>query len=192
MKSKFVNQTIKYDGSQLRPLWAYENYQILGPSVISWCGPCEVTTQHMVDLEDLVAGSKIEGHSMLHFIIEFFDHSLVTAVFFQRLVIAKIKDELLLNSKNKKFSQTLIQEGDDLYFLKNNKKAKLSISIAGKSAVSLMIHIALNITNEGTPVFTGSLQDLNIDPVKFSKNVMKNICIEFQDVIAASQKARPL
>jgi hypothetical protein len=50
----------------------------------------------------------------------------------------------------------LVRSGDDLYL----GDRKLSISIATSSPVSVMIHAALNIVSQGTPVKAAGLYDL--------------------------------
>ena len=70
MKSLFIKENFKYDGSQLRSLFAYLNYGLLGDSIVSWIGPCNVDFDHMVDGEDLLQKSEIRSDNMVHFIIE--------------------------------------------------------------------------------------------------------------------------
>ena len=192
MKSLFIRKNNKYDGSQLKPLYAYENHKILGPSVISWVGPCEITIEHMVDLEDKIANEEIRGDLMLHFIIEFFDQSLFSAVALQRLFASLVGDLVRKMSSVKLDANNFFRKGDDLYFVKNKKTLKLSISIAGQSAVSSMVHFALNIVNEGTPVSTTCLNDLGIKPDVFAREVMAQLVAEYQSIVQATQKARPL
>ncbi len=191
MKNKFIIKKIKYDGSQLKPLFAYENFNLLGHSIISWVGACDVELNHMIDLEDKIVNAKICGDEMLHFIIEIFDHSLLSAVAIQRLFASIVRDQIFLND-NKLKPSNFVREGDDLYFIKNNKKYKLSISIASKSTVSVQIHFAVNIVNRGTPVPTSCLGDFKIKPERFAKDVISNFSKEFDSIVEATQKVRPL
>lgn len=191
MKSKFITKKMKYDGTQLKPLYAYENLGILGHSIISWVGACDIHFDHMVDLEDKIENSKICGDEMLHFIIEIFNDSLLSAVSLQRLFASIVQTEILkLNSKLNQ--RNFFREGDDLYFLKKNKKLKLSISIASKSVVSIQIHFALNVVNSGTPVPTSCLSELSVDPRILASLVMKSFSQEFESILQATQKVRPL
>ena len=161
MKCKFIGKKIKYNGAQLKPLFAYENFGILGHSVISWAGACDVQLDHMIDLEDKIVNAKICGDEMLHFLIEIFDDSLLSAVAIQRLFASIVRDQIF-DLASQLTPKNFIREGDDLYFLQNKKKFKLSISIASKSAVSTQIHFAVNIVNTGTPVPTACLNDFKI------------------------------
>ena len=85
MKSLWLDQEFKYDGTQLHSLFGYLGHRVLGDSIISWVGPCEVSFEHMVDGEDLLAQSRICGSQMLHFIFEIFDQTLISGVFIQRV-----------------------------------------------------------------------------------------------------------
>lgn len=189
MKKLFIQNKIKYDGSQLRPLFAYENFNLMGHSIIAWIGECDVQLDHMVDLEDKIVNSKICGKQMLHFIVEVFDSSLREMVALQRLFSSMVKDEIFLLCP----SQPLVREGDDLYLESSAGRKKLSISIASKSAVSGMIHFAINISNEGTPVPTLSLSDLNISDVQsLSEKILEKFTQEFETIQQATMKVKPL
>lgn len=191
MKTKFISKKIKYDGSQLAPLYAYRNHQTSGDSIVAFPGPCHVHFDQMIDAEDLVAKAKIEGDLMLHFIIEIFNQSLMTAVSLQRLLVSMAQQILNENSVVLKLNP-LIRKGDDLYLISQKQSHKLSISIASKSEVSSMIHLALNILNKGTPVKTCCLQDLKINPKSFAEELMKKFAEEYISIVEATQKVRPL
>jgi hypothetical protein len=139
---------IKYTGHQLSPLWAYRSFGLQGDSIVCFRGPCHIDPQEMVDVEDVLDGSSIYGPDMLHFIVEHFGERLEAGVLKQRLLIAIIKDLLA--------PAQLVRSGDDLYL----GDRKLSISIATSSPVSVMIHAALNIVSQGTPVKAAGLYDL--------------------------------
>lgn len=191
MKQKFIAKKIKYDGAQLKPLYAYVNHKLHGDSIVSFCGACDVGFAEMVDAEDLVAEAQIKSDQMLHFIIEMFNQNLMTAVSLQRLIVSIAQNILNLTSPRLKTTK-LRRRGDDLYLDENKKSRKLSISIASISPVSSMIHFALNITNKGTPVLTCSLEDLQIDPKKFAEQLMSAFSEEYISIVEATQKVRPL
>ena len=172
MKFKFLdNVTMEYDGSQLSSLYAYRNYNLLGDSVISWVGPCNVKPEFMVDGEDLNAGEKICGLKMLHFILEKFDTSLLAAVAIQRLMTVMAIETLQELKKDKNEVFHLSRDGDDIFF----GDQKLSISIATVSPVSALIHFAMNVNNEGTTVKTLALDDLKVDVTAFYKLFFLNL-----------------
>ena len=72
MISKILPDTIKYDGSQIAPLWAY-GMGIKGDSIVIFHGPMDVTVENMKDFEDRKAGKTIEGDDLIHIIVERFN-----------------------------------------------------------------------------------------------------------------------
>lgn len=187
MKTKFITKKFTYDGSQLRPHFAYENYKLLGNSLVSWIGPCDIPFSNMKDLEDVLDKSPIKGGLMLHWIVEMFSENLMTAVSLQRLLASIIQQEL--NESSPKLSKIKLHRiGDDLYY----GDKKLSISIASVSAVSCQIHFAVNINNLNTPVKTISLMDLRVNPSLFAKKILKLFSDEFESIQQATCKVKPL
>ena len=183
MIGKWHDKQLTYDGSQLRPLYTYLEYGILGDSILGWQGPCDIPTDKIVDGEDLRASSRICGAMMLHFILEIFDQKLATAVLMQRLLVSIAKDLVF-----EKSGVALVRKGDDLYL----DDKKFNISIASQSTVSSMIHIAFNVTNEGTPVETLSLGDLKIEAFDFAKDFLQAAEAEYHSIKRATMKVRPL
>lgn len=188
MKSSFIAKKFAYDGSQLRSLFAYLDHGVLGPSIISWVGACSIPFDHMVDGEDLLEKAVIQSDEMLHFIIEVFDRDLFSGVALQRLFASIAKDYVQAQGKGLLLDKAVRRDGDDIYL----DSKKLSISIATKSPVSVMIHFAMNVTNKGTPVETLSLQDLELDPAQTAKDLMDLFSREFNSITVATQKVRPV
>lgn len=202
MKSKFISSEFVYDGTQLRSLFGYLDHGVQGDSVVSWIGPCSVGFDHMVDGEDLLAGARISGARMVHFVIEKFHTPLFAAVALQRLFAAICLDILRAHIDDgggggsgsgdddrcggEECSGKLRREGDDLYF----GEGKLSISIATVSPVSSLIHFAVNCTNEGTPVCTASLADIAMDPAEFARRAMEKLIAEVASIEEAIVKVR--
>ncbi|MBT4761703.1 MAG: DUF366 family protein [Bdellovibrionaceae bacterium] len=186
MKSLWVEEIRKYDGADLKSLFAYLNFEVLGDSIVGFQGPCDVGFGEMVDGEDLLAKSAIKSDSMVHFIVEKFDVQLFSAVALQRIMsdicICVIRDL----SDNKAKAVELRRQGDDIY----SGAAKLNISIATVSPASSLIHYGVNILNEGTPVQTTCLQDFSVDPEKFSKTFMDMFVKEVDSIIRATQKVK--
>ncbi|MEY4616629.1 MAG: hypothetical protein RJB66_1589 [Pseudomonadota bacterium] len=187
MQTSWISETIHYDGTQLKPLFAYLKWGVLGDSIVAWRGSCDVSFEHMIDGEDLIAEASIAGGDMVHFIIEVFHRELATGVLIQRIFAAIVKD-LLLEMSNNLDEQSLVRDGDDLYW----GDRKLSISIASKSAVSTMVHFAVNVSNQGTPVRTCSLEDLGVDAREFAGAAMDAFSMEWSSVLKATCKVRPL
>lgn len=184
MKYKFLENKMTYDGSQLRSLYTYLNHKILGDSFLAWIGPCQIPKDKIVDGEDLLAGEKIEGSMMLHFMIEFFPSNLLLGVTLQRLLASQVHDEIL--SQTSLLPSQIRRDGDDVFI--ENKK--LSISIATSSPVSTLIHFAMNLSNEGTPVETASFEDLNISAQSFADTLAPQFIEEFNQVFIATKKVK--
>ena len=183
MKTLFLDTPMKYDGTQLAPHFIYKNYNIMGDAIIAFVGPCEVKLTEMVDIEDVVNNEPIYSEKMLHFICEIFNTHLIRGVYMQRLLVTTIKEQLEM-----KYNHQLTRHGDDLF--KND--GKLSVSIATKSPTSVLIHTALNITTENTPIKTAGLQpDFNITDIeKFAKEILNAYNEELNDIYLATTKVR--
>lgn len=186
MKSQFIKHEFAYDGSQLHSLFGYLDHGVQGDSVVCWIGPCSIPTDHMVDGEDVLAGAEIAGDQMVHFIIEKFNTPLFGAVALQRLFASICLDILREHVNDAEVAEQFRREGDDLYF----GPGKLSISIATLSPVSALIHFAVNITNEGTPVHTASLDDIDFPPEDFARKAMKRLTSEVASIEEATVKVR--
>ena len=182
MKKQWIENEFKYDGSQLKSLFAYLNHSLLGDSIVAWQGPCDIPFEHMVDGEDLIAKSEIRSALMLHFIVEKFDISLFAGVLMQRM-LASLCLELIAKSLPQRANE-FCRQGDDIYC----GDRKLSISIASLSPVSCLIHFAVNISNENTPVKTCALSDFSILSRDFAETLMKNFCAEIESIQEATQK----
>ena len=182
MITKFIDDEIKYIGSQLAPHWIYKNFKIQGDAIVAFCGECEVKLTEMVDIEDVINNEPIYSKNMLSFITEQFNVNLVEGVFRQRLLICIIKEEL------EKRGIFVVRNGDDLMI----NGAKLSVSIATKSHNSVLIHTGLNIDSAGAPVrASGLTSDLGIVDIKeFGNTIMQRYSDEVDDIILASTKVR--
>lgn len=151
MKYLKLKEESCYDGSQIKPMWAFKQFRIKDSSLISWIGPMDIKTDNLIDYEDV--GLEIKGDKLLHFVIEHFDSQpadIRLCYHRQRLFVMIIKD--LLNEMGIKTQR----KGDDIYFKdeqdeKQKKFSKLSVSIATCSISSMKIHFALNLISKGTP-----------------------------------------
>lgn len=184
MQLLWVEQQMKYDGSQLRPLYNYLDHGVLGDSIVAWRGPCDIPPEHIIDGEDLRAKSIIAGSDMVHMVIELFDMPLSTAIALQRL----LGENLILKINQMVGEKIDFQRfGDDVFW----GKKKLNISIATKTATSSLIHFGFNVKNEGTPVETCALEDFKInDPKEFAMGLMEACRNEVMGIKRAMVKVR--
>ena len=182
MKTKFIDENIKYIGSQLAPHWIYKNFKIQGDAIVAFVGECEVKLTEMVDIEDVINNEPIYSKLMLSFISEQFGIGLTEGVFRQRLLMCVIKE--LLEERG----IYVVRNGDDLMI----NGGKLSVSIATKSITSVLIHTGLNILSEGAPIkASGLTSELGISDIKeFALEVMKRYSEEIDDIVLAGTKVR--
>ncbi len=186
MKSYFIEKEFAYDGSQLRSLFAYLDHKVQGTSIVSWVGACDISIEHMIDGEDLLAGETIAGARMVHFIIERFETQLFGAVALQRLMAAIVMEVCRTHVGDDEIAAHFSRDGDDIFY----GDGKLSISIATLTPVSALIHFAVNVTNEGTPVKTAALKEFGYDAKDFAHDVMTRVVTEVESIETATVKVR--
>ena len=160
---KHVDEIFEYDGSQINPSWAFQEFGIYGSSIITWIGPVNITPDNLKDFADV--GLEIKSNYMVNFICEFFDQqptNMRVAYLRQRLLVM-IFGEILTE-----YGISTKREGDDIFV--ENKK--LSISIASVSLSSAKIHFALNMEDKGTPddVETIGLFDIKVNGERVFNN----------------------
>ncbi len=136
----------------------------MGDSLVAFVGPADVALDHMVDLEDVKKKAPISSPKMLHFIAEWFHDSLEAAILTQHLFVFEIYEALWDLGV-----QGIRRRGNDLYV----DDRKLNVSIATKTLTSVLMHTAVNILTEGTPVPTSGLSQLEIEPFTFAEVVLK-------------------
>ena len=164
---KHVDEIFEYDGSQINPSWAFQEFGIYGSSIVTWIGPVNITPDNLKDFADV--GLEIKSNYMVNFICEFFDQqppNMRIAYLRQRLLVMIFREILT------EYGIPTRREGDDIFV--DNRK--LSISIASVSLSSAKIHFALNLEDKGTPddVATIGLFDINVndEPVFTQDNLL--------------------
>lgn len=183
IETLWADETISYDGGQLRSHWILERFGIVGDAAVAFLGPCDVRFEHMVDVEDRIARSAISSQLMLHFIAEHFDADFTLAVYRQRVLMASMAEAL-----NRRHGRPAVRrEGSDLY----DGAAKLTVSIATGSPASALIHAGINVVSEGTPVPTRGLADYAIEPPVFGREMLARYAAELESARKARCKARP-
>ena len=139
---KHVDEIFEYDGSQINPSWAFQEFGIYGSSIITWIGPVNISPDNLKDFADV--GLEIKSNYMVNFICEFFDQQPpnMRIAYLRQRVLVMIFREILTE-----YGITSKREGDDIFV----DEGKLSISIASISLSSAKIHFALNLEDKGTP-----------------------------------------
>ncbi|HEY9245365.1 MAG TPA: DUF366 family protein [Candidatus Methanoperedens sp.] len=186
MISKILPYKIKYDGSQIAPLWAY-GLGIKGDSIVIFHGPMDVSSENMKDLEDRNAKKAISGDDLIHIIVERFDSpaSIRLAYYMQRLLIVCIMGVLQKRGIN------TTRKGDDLFI--DGKKLTVSIASAGIS--SEKIHCGINITSKGTPqeVRTVALDEFGLNEWEIiAPEISETFIQEVEDIEGDIVKTRTL
>lgn len=153
---KHIDEIFEYNGSQINPSWAFQEFGIYGSSIITWIGPVNIAPDNLKDFADV--GLEIKSSNMVNFICEFFDQqppNMRVAYLRQRLLVMIFRE--ILNE----YGISTKREGDDIFV----DGGKLSISIASISLSSAKIHFALNLEDKGTPsdVETIGLFDINVN-----------------------------
>lgn len=178
MLTHFHDKPLKYDGTELRSHFAYDTFGVLGDSIVAFIGPCDVKTNHMVDLEDVHQGLFIRSEDMLHFIVEHFEFDLSHTIALQRLLVS-----LIIQDMHDALPEVrLTRKGDDIF----DDVFKLSVSIATASPVSTLIHVGVNVSSKNTPVPTKGLADYGLNPYAVARGVMNR----YKEEIASMAKAR--
>jgi hypothetical protein len=188
MKQKTLKTGLLYDGSQIQPMWAFQELGIKGSSIVTWIGPMNIHSQELIDYEDV--GLEITSSEMVHFIIEHFDvqpADIRMCYHRQRILVMMVKDSL------EEIGIKARREGDDLYV----GQGKLSVSIATCSVSSMKIHFALNLTSQGTPddVETVGLKECSPaltskDVRELSENISNKYAREIADIEEDISKTR--
>ncbi|MBP1946801.1 DUF366 family protein [Methanobacterium petrolearium] len=188
MKQINLEPGMLYDGSQIKPMWAFQRLGLKGSSIVSWRGPMNIQPDELIDYEDV--GLEIKSDEMLHFIIEHFDAQPadMRLCYHRQRILVMIVQNLL-----REIGIITHRKGDDLYC----DGGKLSVSIASCSVSSMKIHFAMNITTQGTPenIKTAGLMECseNLDMLKVSKlsdNISKTYIDEILDIEEDISKTR--
>lgn len=185
MHAHLADRHVPYSGRELRSHWIRETFGLAGDAIAAFLGPCEVTPQDMVDLDDARAGDGIRAALMLHFIAEHFDTNLERAVLRQRLLVA-LACEAVRKAASSAQRDALTRRGDDLFV----GERKLSVSIATASPVSTLIHLGINVDPAGAPVPAVGLAELGADATALARDIMRAYAEELAGVRAARCKVR--
>jgi len=192
MKGKYIKgKKIAYDGTQLHSLYAYEEHNVHGDSIVAFRGPCKVKAEDLVDMEDRKEQAEIASEEMAHFIVELFSTDLDRTVVIQRLFLCVVKD-VIEELKPELFISRL---GDDLYIEVEAEEGeeenrKLTVSVATASPISCMIHLGINVSSVNTPVPTLGLEDLGVPVDEFIIKVLQYFINEMKGLEEARSKVR--
>lgn len=172
-----------YDGTQLCTAFVDRHAPGEGDALVLFEGAADVPVEHLVDLEDAEAGAIIVSERMAHLIVEHRGLDLAGGVLAQRLLM-----RLAARWLEQRAGVQLDVQGDDLFL----HERKLSVSIATRSPRGVLIHTALNVTTDGTPVPTAGLRDLRVPAREFLREVGRLYADEWTSMVHAQGKVRPV
>ena len=188
---------IDYTGDQLKSLFNYTVSKHRGDSIVAFTGQMSVTTDHMVDMEDVIDCDFIWSPLAVNFIIEVFGISIETAVLYQRSFMRITADVLMSMLKERKVEAfSVFLKGDDILLSKiagpgaeSEQLRKLSVSIATVSLMSGLIHAGINIsTDEKIPVAAIGLEQMFSAPEDITEFV-ERVCYDFRDFVISVKQA---
>ena len=185
-QTHFHPTELQYNGPELSPHFILSKFRKEGSCLSAFIGPCMVKTDHLVDWEDRLQNDHIKAAKMIHFLGEFFGITLREGVWIQRLIVSHLHSELLQQGVKAR------RDGDDLFVEHAGAEKKLSVSIVTASAVSVLLHLGINIDSTGAPVSAVGLQDLGIDPQALVQETLNWFETEFESVERATVKVRPV
>jgi hypothetical protein len=182
----FHASELEYTGPELSPHFILSRFKKEGSCLAAFIGPCHVVTDHLVDWEDRLQNDHIKAKRMIHFLGEFFGITLREGVWIQRLIVSQIMSELVSQGLKAR------RDGDDIFVEHAGAQKKLSVSIVTASAVSVLLHLGINIDSTGAPVSAVGLEDFLIDPKALVEKVLAWFETEFESVERATVKVRPV
>ncbi len=189
MRFKFIKEELNFTGEQISSLFAYNNFNILGDSIISFIGTCDVSLKEIVDLELARSGKRLfYCPRMLHFIAEHFEMDMEKAILRSYLLLDIVKD--LINEKLEKI--VIKRVGTELF----ENDSRIGFSLASSSPVSsiLYVGVALVPIEEGKgrgleallsskrDVKTGTETQTPFDPALFASEVMERYTKESERI----------
>jgi len=151
MKHYYCAVGMDYNGEELRPLFNYQTFGSKGDqgdSISAFIGKMNVTTEHLVDMEDVIANDFIWSPEAINFVVEIFHIGIESAVLYQRslmfIIFSYLLNKMYLKNLNANIENIKLN-GDDLMVKVCGEYKKLSVSIATVSPMSGLIHAGLNI-----------------------------------------------
>ena len=164
---------LNYTGKELKNGWLFERCpDAVGYDWIAVFEGSAFVREEMVDYEDRVRSDFIESPRMWQFIGEFYGMDMLAGVLWQRVLVDTVRKTL------KEVGYSAEREGDDLIV----GKKKLSVSIATKTAGSVLIHFGMNVV----PVEKWGWVEL--ETVGFTKLFFDKLFDEWEGVQKACRK----
>ncbi|RMF91430.1 MAG: DUF366 family protein [Methanobacteriota archaeon] len=179
---------LDYDGSQIKPLWAFRELGVQGDSIVHFTGAMKVGRDELVDIKDLREGKEdfpISSEEALHFIVEHFDDPSLRLAYHRQRILVNVAKERIIDAGGVHVKR----RASDLYV----GGRKLSVSVATASASSSKIHLGLNITSKGVPegVRATGLEEIGVkDTESLAKGISEAYVSEIAEIEEDITKTR--
>lgn len=178
---------LDYTGDQLRSLFTYELSGKPGNNIIAFIGKMNLK-EKMIDMEDILENDYIYSPLALNFIVEIFHINLETTILYQRLLMQCITDVLKTYPI---FWNNVIREGDDIFYIEEGGKYKMSVSIATVSPISGLIHVGINMkVDDKIPVKAYGIGTDDFFIKDFVKTLFNSFIEEYTGIQCASVKVK--
>lgn len=194
MRFKFIKEELNFTGEQIRSLFAYDTFNILGDSIVAFIGNCDVSLKEVVDLELARTGKRLFScPKMLHFIAEHFETDMEKAILRSYLLLDIVKD--LINEKVEK--NVIKRVGTELF----ENDSRIGFSLASSSPVSSLIYVGVALVpaeegkGRGLEDFLSQRREkgenqTSFDPAAFASEVMERYTKESERIFQLRCRTR--
>ena len=185
MVYKILAENRALSGDEMHPHWAYRNFQLLGDSIVSFCGPFNVPPERWIDIDSIMHGLNLPEVNMLHIIIEHFNSDLPEAMLRQYVLVSILEEKLLHRIKNSEHK--MVRLGDDLF----EGEHQLSVTAVGTTLVSSKIHLGVFLEANKKNRIHG-LKSYGVDPLELSEVVINQYRADMRRLIEKSWRMKPI
>lgn len=184
MKYRILSEKKVFTGEEMRPHWAYINYDLLGDSIVAFTGTFQVPRERLIDIKYIKEGMDIlSGEEMLHLVVEHFQENMTVSVLRQYLLLSIVEEKLSHRTQN----EPVIRWGDDLYY----NELPISTTATTKTMVSCKIHLGLFLHENKLKGHTG-LDVFGIDPFEMVEVIIGQYRAEIKRLCEKAYKMRPV
>jgi len=166
VKPLFVEKEVPFTGEELKPHWAFLNYDLAGDSIVAFIGPYRASPEWIPDLRQSKKTKEFKTDRMLHLVVEHFGCDLLKTLLYQRLLLGIAKDKL-----NHRLGGDILQIwGDDI--CDGNKRVTTCSATA--NILSGKIHLGINIESGEAK----GLREYDLSPRELGEVIMDQYRLE--------------
>lgn len=183
MEYIFISERMTMTVEAMKPHWAFLNFDLVGDSLVMFCGPIEVGPEDMIDLRERKRGTVFPRGDLLHFVIEHFGDDIEKGVLRQNILVS-ISEEKLAHRLG---SRRILRWGDDLY----DEDNRLTITAVTQTPVSVKIHLGICIDPDEAAGFVG-LRSYGLDPAELGEVIGNQYRADMKRLREKCWRMRPL